>query len=423
MSGNRRSGDGRLAAYPVYLIMKGAAGLCFAIAFTVTMVYQFTVAKLNPFQLVLVGTMLETTAFLFEVPTGLVADTYSRRLSVIIGFVLLGLSLVLQGSLPTFAAILLAQVISGAGYTFISGADDAWLADEAGEAAAARYYLRGAQISQASGLLGTFVGVGLASVRLALPIVAGGAGLIALALFLALLMPERGFAPTPQADRNSFLKLAHTFGAGLGVVRASPILLTILAVILFRGASSEAFDRLWQAHFVANLTFPSLGQLSPIVWFGIIAAAARILSLGSTEIVRRRVDTATHGGAARTLFIVHAILIAATVGLGLAGNFGLAVAAYLLATVCRNTSYPVYTAWINQQTAPRVRATVLSMTAQADALGQIAGGPALGAVGAAVSLRAAIAAAGFVLVPILPLLARTIRRPVAAPIALAAAEE
>ncbi len=403
--------DGRLGAYPVYLVMEGAAGFFFALAFTVNLVYQYTVAGLDPLQLVLVGTVLEATAFFCEVPTGVVADTYSRRLSVIVGFCLLGVSLVLQGLAPTFAAILLSQVIGGVGYTFISGASDAWLADEVGETAAAPLYLRGAQIGQVGSLLGAFASVGLASVRLALPIVVAGVALVGLAFFLPLLMPERGFAPTPRADRGSFRKLARTFGTGLGVVRASPILLTILAVIVFRGASSEAFDRLWQAHFVENLPFPALGRLEPVVWFGIIAAAAKVLSLGSTEFVRRRVDTSAPGGAARALFIINAVLIAATIGLGLAGNFALAVAAYLVATICRTTSYPVYTAWINQQVEPRVRATVLSMTAQADAFGQIAGGPALGAVGAAVSLRAAITAAGVVLVPALPLLARTRRRP------------
>ena len=38
-----------------------------------------------PLQLVLVGTTLELACFLFEIPTGIVADLYSRRLSVVIG--------------------------------------------------------------------------------------------------------------------------------------------------------------------------------------------------------------------------------------------------------------------------------------------------------------------------------------------------
>ena len=53
--------------------------------FTYSSVYQVTAAQLSALQLVLVGTMLELTVFVFEVPTGVVADVYSRRLSVIIG--------------------------------------------------------------------------------------------------------------------------------------------------------------------------------------------------------------------------------------------------------------------------------------------------------------------------------------------------
>jgi len=404
MSRDRGPSGGRPGAAPLYQLFEGSLGFCFALAYTINLVYQYTVVGLNPLQLVLVGTVLEATAFLCEIPTGLVADTYSRRLSVVGGCVLLGLSLILQGAIPTFAAILLSQVISGLGYTFLSGATEAWLADEVGEEAAAPLYLRGSQTRQAAGFVGTFASVGLASVTLALPIVVSGVGILLLALALALFMPERGFAPLPQAERNSFGKLAGTFTEGLAVVRASPILLTIVAIILFRGASSEAFDRLWQAHFVANFTFPRLGSLEPIVWFGIIAALGRLVSLGSTELVRRRVDTATQAGAAGALFVVNAVLIVAILALALAGNVGLAIGAYLVAAACRTTSDPIYIAWINRQVGSRVRATVISFTSQADALGQVAGGPAIGWVGTAFSLRAALIVGALVLAPIVPLL-------------------
>lgn len=406
IAGARGPTGRRPGAAPVYLLLEGNLGFFFSLAFTINLVYQYTVVGLNPLQLVLVGTVLEGTAFLCEIPTGLVADTYSRRLSIVIGCLLLGLSLILQGAIPTFAAILLSQMVSGLGYTFLSGATEAWLADEVGEEAAAPLYLRGSQVGQAAGFVGTFASVGLASVTLALPIVVSGVGILLLALALAVLMPERGFAPLPQAERNSFGKLAGTFTEGLATVRASPILLTIVAIILFRGASSEAFDRLWQAHFVANFTFPALGNLAPIVWFGIIAALGRLVSLGSTELVRRRVNTATQRGAAGALFVVNAVLIAAILALALAGNVGLAIGAYLVAAACRTTNDPIYTAWINRQVSARARATVISFTAQADALGQVAGGPAIGWVGTAFSLRAALIVGALVLAPILPLLRR-----------------
>ena len=119
----------------VYLALEGGASLLFAMIFNVNMIYQVTVAQLNPLQLVLVGTTLETTVFLFEIPTGIVADLYSRRISVIIGYFLIGAGFILEGSLPIFGTILLAQLLWGLGYTFTSGATQAWISDEIGEAA------------------------------------------------------------------------------------------------------------------------------------------------------------------------------------------------------------------------------------------------------------------------------------------------
>ncbi len=87
-------------------------------------------AHLNPLQLVLVGTVLEITVFLTQVPTGALADVYSRRLAVIVGLVLIGTGALLEGSIPQFWAILLSQVLWGVGVTFTDGADSAWIANE-----------------------------------------------------------------------------------------------------------------------------------------------------------------------------------------------------------------------------------------------------------------------------------------------------
>ncbi|HEY4722459.1 MAG TPA: MFS transporter, partial [Anaerolineae bacterium] len=119
-------------AYPLYLTMELTSSLFSTMVFTVSMIYQVTIVGLNPLQLVLVGTVLEASAFLFEIPTGVVADVYSRRLSIIIGWFLIGAGFVLEGLVPRFEAILLAQVLWGLGYTFTSGATEAWIADEVG---------------------------------------------------------------------------------------------------------------------------------------------------------------------------------------------------------------------------------------------------------------------------------------------------
>ena len=123
----------KLNARFVYLFIEFSASAFFSMMFVVTSLYEATVAGLTPVQLILVGTALEVSAFVFEVPTGIVADVYSRRLSIIIGYVLMGLGFLVEGFFPAFLPILLAQVIWGLGYTFTSGATQAWITDEIGE--------------------------------------------------------------------------------------------------------------------------------------------------------------------------------------------------------------------------------------------------------------------------------------------------
>lgn len=399
----------KLDAYRVYLIYEGAGAMLFALVFTFNLVYQTTVAGLTPLQLVLVGTFLEASVFLFEVPTGVVADVYSRRLSVIIGVFIIGAAFLIEGSFPVFAAIIAGEVLWGIGYTFTSGATQAWITDEVGEAAAGQAFLRGSQAGQVGGLAGLALSMALVNVRVNLPIQVGGALFLLLGLFLILFMPENGFAPTPKEERETWGSMVQTFRAGLNMVRVRPALLTILGVGLFYGLYSEAFDRLWVKLILDNFTLPGLGRLDPVQWFAILRVLGLLLSSGAIEIVRRRVNTEQHGATARFLMGATAALIVGLVTFALSGSFWIAIAAELLVGVTRNVIGPLYVAWVNQRLDSRVRATVISMSSQVDAIGQIAGGPALGTVGSLFGVRAAIASAAVVLSPILLLYARTIK--------------
>jgi len=62
---------------------------------------------------------------------------------------------------PSFAVILIAQVIWGMGYTFTSGATQAWITDEVGETRAANLFLRGAQLEQIAAVIATIAAVAI----------------------------------------------------------------------------------------------------------------------------------------------------------------------------------------------------------------------------------------------------------------------
>lgn len=404
----------RWDARQVYFLLCAANALFFGMVFTASMIYQVQVVGLSPLQLVLVGTTLEVTAFLFEVPTGIVADVYSRRLSILIGIVLIGFGFMLEGSVPRFEAILLAQVLWGVGYTFTSGATEAWIVDEVGGSNAGQVLLRGAQFGALGGVIGILASVTLGSIVINLPVVMGGVGLLALAVFLAFVMPETGFQPIPREDRGSWGTMAHTFREGLKLVRGRPILITIVGIALLYGMYSEGFDRLWTPHLLKDFTLPAIGDLQPIAWFGGIGIAGMILSALATEVIRRRVDARHSIAAARSLFVISSVMIAGLLGFALVENVLLALAALLVFNTARGLVGPIFSTWTNQHIDSTVRATVLSMFSQLDAIGQIAGGPFVGAVGN-VSIRAALTFAALILSPVLLLFLRAVRQTRTAP--------
>lgn len=93
---------------------------------------------------------------------------------------------------------------------------------------------------------------------------------------------------------------------------------------------------------------------------------------------------------------------------GLSASFGVAAVAFIALSVARSTSHPVFSAWVNRGIEPRVRATVLSTIGQMDAIGQVAGGPPIGALATRYGLRAAMIAVGLLWTPSLALYGRAL---------------
>ena len=202
-------------------------------SFAVGDLYRLTIAHLDPLQLVLVGTTLEASVFLFEIPTGIVADLYSRKLSIIIGLFLIGIGFILEGTIPIFIPILIAQVLWGVGFTFTSGASDAWITDEIGEENAGKAFMKGTQVSQLGSIAGIVISVLLGLLKLNFPIVVSGILFILLGFYLIAAMPRQVSSLHPSKKRNTLNKLKITLKNGLGMVQRRPGLSSILWIGFF----------------------------------------------------------------------------------------------------------------------------------------------------------------------------------------------
>lgn len=397
-------------ATKVYLFVEFTASAFFAMMFVSMSLYEATTAGLTPLQLVLVGTTVELSIFVFEVPTGIVADVYSRRLSIIIGYLLMGVGFLIEGLFPAFFPILLAQVIWGLGYTFTSGATQAWITDEIGEGPANKLFLRATQV----GLFASLIGMGAAALvgaqNVALPILVGAFGVFLIGITLFVIMPETGFHPTSKEERNTWQQMWHTFNEGLKTVRDRPRLMSIVGIGLFYGLYSEGFDRLWVKLLLDNFSLPILFGNNEVAFFAALRVAGTVLTIFAVHFVGKRVDTGSSLAIGRAMLGVTAGISLAMIGFGLAPFLLLALVLYLVIDVLRDISYPLQTAWINQKLDSRVRATVHSMFGQVDAVGQIAGGPGVGLIANLASVVAAISTSGLLLTPALFLIGRANRQ-------------
>jgi DHA3 family tetracycline resistance protein-like MFS transporter len=393
-------------AYRLYLILRFFLALP---AWVIVALYLVQTAKLDPLQLVLMGTVMEAAVFLFEVPTGVLADLVSRRLSLGIGWLLQGGSWALVGATTEFGVILAAWVIWGIGATFESGAFQAWITDEVGPENVGRVFVRGTQAGYAGGLVGLLAGIGIATVDIRAAILGAGAITAAMGIVALTLMPETGFIPTGRQGRTRRRAMLDTAGRGLRLIRRAPALLLLVSATVFAGAATEGFDRLSEAHLLRDIGVPSFLGSDPLWWFAALSIAGMVIGLVAANLLVSRVESPSAARMARVLFVLSALEILAGLGFALAGMFALAVAALLAYGLARSLVYPVYMTWLNQSIDdPSVRATVNSIASQADAIGQTAGGPVIGVIGKIVSLPAALVTSALFVTPALALFGRAV---------------
>lgn len=393
----------KLSAYKTYLLFSAITAMCFSLVATVMMVYHIEIVHLNPLQLILVGTTLELACFIFEIPTGIVADVYSRKLSIVIGGVLTGVGFILEGSISSFIFVLVAQIVWGLGSTFISGSLEAWIAEEEKNKDLDEIYIKGAQAGQIGAFIGIVLSTVIANFSVRLPIIVSGVLFIILALFLWLYMPENNFKPSAPGDLNTFKKMVYTFKSGLKFVKSKSIIMILLAVTLFYGLSSEGYDRLSNAHFLQDTTLPKLGNLSSVTWFGIFGILGMILSFIVMHFMAKNLKNEDNRKNGKLLLCINILYISSMLIFALTRNFSLMLIAYLATNTFRIINEPIFSAWLNGHIDDNSRATVLSINGQMNSLGQILGGPIIGIIATNISVSIGIVCTSLLVAPVLVL--------------------
>jgi DHA3 family tetracycline resistance protein-like MFS transporter len=229
-----------------------------------------------------------------------------------------------------------------------------------------------------------------------------------LAVVLLLVMPEEHFHRTPPAERETVRHMVRHAREGVRVARLRPVVRTIALVSLVVGLASEAFDRLWTVRVLESFPLPDVAGLDgEVVWFTAIALAGTLVSLVVSLVVNRlapRLVGAEHPNWVLATLVGLQVVFVLAVALG--GAIWLVLAALWGRTAAGKLAQPIRSAWLNRNLSSRTRATVISMTSQLDAVGQVVGGPPLGALANRTSTSTALVASALVLTPAVFLYAR-----------------
>jgi len=339
------------------------------------LIYYVVEADLEPLELVLLGTALEVSVLLAEIPTGVVADTLSRKRSIVISHAVTGVAFVLTGLTTDFVPLLLTQVMWGIGWTFTSGADVAWITDELDDpartdrvlAASARWRL----VAGVAGLLASGLIAWVFSLSAA--IVVAGIGMGATGLFVAVAFTEHRFEPVTE---HRLAEATKIFRAGLALSRGDSQILLVLGATVTLASGAEAVDRLFNRRLV-DLGFPD--SADTIVWFTLLGVA----SVLAGALALRGIEARVHeDGAPRRFYLYGAgLAVVGTLVLAWAPSVWVGVAGTFVVRGLGWSIIPaVATIWVNRRTPSNVRATVQSFLGQAESVGEITGGVLLGAV-------------------------------------------
>jgi MFS family permease len=317
---------------------------------------------------------------LFEVPTGIVADTWGRRASYLLGSLTLAVTTLFylaawQMHSP-FWVWALTSLLLGLGFTFFSGATEAWLVDALRftgfEGTLESVFARG-QIVAGIAMLAGSVGGGFVAqaTSLGVPYVLRAVILAATFAVAFFLMRDLGFAPSrggralPQM--KSILSASLRYGLGNPAVRW-----VMLAAPFTGGVGIYAFYAMQpyllelygdeQAYGVAGLG-------AAIVAGAQIVGGLLVPYLG--RVFRRRTAVLAVGVVAGALLLA---LIALTT------SFWVAVGLLVLWGLIFAATLPVLQAYLNGLIPSEQRATVLSFESLLDSSGGVVLQPVLGRV-------------------------------------------
>jgi len=365
-------------------------------------------AGLDIFQVMVVNALFTAGMVIFEVPTGVVADTIGRKASFLFCLSVLFVTTILYVAAAGYGwgvwAFSGISLLIGLGFTFFTGAVEAWLVDALDHTGYDKPYekvfARGQAVFSAAMLIGTVGGGLLGQVHLSLPYVARAALLVPTFFISLLLMKDLGFESRPLSVSSFGGEARKIFLEGINFGWNQPVLRLCMLAAFVEGFFFIFGWYSWQRYFLDLLA-------REYVWVaGVVAALMSVsMIIGNTMVGRLSTDASRRPAIIAVNTAVRATVILAAGLLGVltppesrgVGVFTVVVILYLIFGLSFGISNPIRMALVNRHIPSSRRATVLSVDSLFNEGGGVVGQTGLGFLSKSVSIPAAWILGGAIL--------------------------
>ena len=402
-----------------YLTTSGLFTLATALIWGINTLFLLE-AGLDIFEIMLVNSLYSVGQVLFEIPTGVIADTVGRKISFLFGIVTLTLSTLLYLASASFGWGILGfsagSIMLGLGYTFQTGAVDAWLVDALDalghEGRKDAVFARGGFVFGIAMLIGTIAGGLLGQVDLALPYMVRSAILVIAFTATFMLMHDIGFNPRPLQVSHFAAETRVIFNAGMRFGWRNPVVRPLLLASAAQGSFFMYFFYAAQPYILKLLGRPDLIWVS-----GAFAAMFGLSSMIGNLCVNLVTRSRWGASAPRVLTTGAAVFSVLACIAGLSGLFAPAegsitgfvslVITMFLIGILMGVIGPISQGYINAHIPSKHRATVLSVDSFFADAGGALGQPSFGWLSRAFSIPTAYIVGSFVTIIAAPLYARS----------------
>lgn len=353
------------------------------------------------FQIALISSIRSVVALIFEIPTGVIADKYGRKISVILGYLLTAVSLALIPIWSKFYVVAIIFAFDALFETLVSGADRAWAVDlieNTDKSLLDRYFLRSRVFRNIGIIIAPLIGgyiVAISSMKNLWFVFAAGIFISTWILFLGKEIRKRD--ENKPAAKKQFRDIIRNSKTAIKTALGNKIITLLFLGIFIFFFVDEITSLIWTPHLEKNgLSLPLIGYL-----FSIIAALGIILPFAAEFLLKKK----------SKLFILFFLALGYALLLFVAGkiNSALLIATlFILFSSIDEIFLPLEEALTNEFIKSENRAAILSMKSIFESLASIIGAPLAGFLLGFITAKQGFLLAGFLILA-LPLIYFLIR--------------